>query len=77
LFARILLFEASFISFDFSFSFFSAAKAAAAAAWTASASEAGFSFEVTIVAGAEITTFLVLKPSDDLEGSDSLLDDLF
>lgn len=56
----MLLFEASFISLDFSFSFFSAANAAVAAAWTASGREAGFSLDVIVAAGAEITTFLVV-----------------
>jgi hypothetical protein len=70
LLAKILLFEASFISFAFSFSFFSAANAAEAAAWTASGNEAAFSVDVIVAAGAEITTFLLLEPSDDLEFSD-------
>lgn len=61
----MLLFDASFISFAFSFSFFSAAIAAEAAAWIASGSEAAFSPPI-VEAGADITTFLVFEPSDDL-----------
>jgi hypothetical protein len=71
LLAKILLFEANLISFDFSFSFLSAAIAAVAAAWTASGNDAA-----EVVAGAEITTFFILEPSDALESSDWLADSL-